>query len=95
MSNTFTITFRAPTAGLSGHEWYFCLDEKKAFLFKKPNENGSLNLVEKADVIEVQDSIYIKYEYEKTYELAGPKSQREYKLWLAEQILEQEVFDEN
>jgi hypothetical protein len=96
MSQTFTITFKAPTTGLSDHDWFFCLQDKQAFLFKTfGDEDDRLHLIERADVLEAGDKLYIKYSGEKAYEIAGPKSQKKYQLWLAEKILEQEVFDED
>jgi hypothetical protein len=92
--DTYEVDFKANTVGMSGYRWFFCLSKKKALLLRSTSDT-TLAMSEVAGILIHNEILYIKYDGTKAYELAGPKSQEAYKLWLAEQILEQEVFDED
>lgn len=88
---TYKISFEGPTKGQNDDKWIFCIEDKKAFYSK----NGTDNITDSARLMEFNDCLYIQYEYNKAYELIGPKNLKRYKMWLAEQILEKEVFYES
>lgn len=80
------------TSPRPGELWYFDVKDETAMLLHHIKHDYFIERVAKIKAID--DSLYIKYD-DCNYELAGPKSQREFKMWLATKILEEEVFDEN
>ena len=83
------------TSPKTDERWYFDINNKTALLLNHVKHDYFIERAAKLKII--GEKLYIQYSESNgcAYVLSGPKSQKEYQMWLATKILEEEVFNEN
>ena len=97
VAETITIDLKINNTSYDGDMWCVDFTKCKAFLVSGL-DSEFIDIRRTADIKIIGDDIYFRYHRSKKrtfYEKGGPESQRKYKEWLVDKLLEEEVFNEN